>query len=72
MPSHNVCLVRARETMVVSNLDTVISEEEAIEILKVALPYINKFISGLKYLFSGDPAMTLKVPIMAFRVFRQL
>lgn len=51
-----------------SSFDAVISEENAIAILKVTLIY-SKFISALKSLFYGNLAMKLKVPIMAFRVF---
>lgn len=36
-------------------------EEEAIWFVKMVLPYLNEFVLQLRGLFSGDPAMTMKV-----------
>ncbi|OVA03845.1 Reticulon [Macleaya cordata] len=37
-----------------------VGEEEAIYLVKVVLPWLNKFILELRYLLSGDPATTMK------------
>uniref|UniRef100_A0A7N0TH51 Reticulon-like protein n=1 Tax=Kalanchoe fedtschenkoi TaxID=63787 RepID=A0A7N0TH51_KALFE len=52
------------------SLNTAISEEEAVRLLKAVLPYLNSFVSGLKALFSGDPATTLKLAMPLFVLAR--
>ncbi|CAO2841413.1 unnamed protein product [Amaranthus hypochondriacus] len=41
-------------------------EEEAIWFVKLVLPYMNESVLKLRVLFSGDPAMTMKLAVVLF------
>ncbi|XP_021837288.1 reticulon-like protein B21 isoform X1 [Spinacia oleracea] len=45
-------------------------EEEAIWFVKMVLPYLNEFVLQLRGLFSGDPAMTMKLAVVLFVLAR--
>ena len=38
-----------------------VGEEDAIWLLRLALPYVNEVLLTLRSLFSGEPATTMKV-----------
>lgn len=44
--------------------------EEAIWLMKMILPYINEFLLKLRALFSGDPAITMKLAVLLFVLAR--
>ncbi|KAI3842498.1 hypothetical protein MKW98_032373 [Papaver atlanticum] len=44
-----------------SNIIHSVGEEEAVCLVKVVLPWINKFILEFRHLLSGDPATTMKL-----------
>ncbi|KAL8152469.1 hypothetical protein V2J09_010229 [Rumex salicifolius] len=48
----------------------VIGEQEAIWVLRLMLPYVNDFLLTLKALFSGDPAVTMKLAAALFALAR--
>ncbi|XVE53666.1 hypothetical protein DITRI_Ditri03aG0021100 [Diplodiscus trichospermus] len=48
----------------------VLGEEEAIWLLKLALPYLNEFQLKVRALFSGDPAVTMKLAVLLFVLAR--
>ncbi|GMH04462.1 hypothetical protein Nepgr_006301 [Nepenthes gracilis] len=45
-------------------------EEEAIWLLRLILPYLNEFLLKIRCLFSGDPAMTMKLAAVLFVLAR--
>ncbi|GAB2300218.1 hypothetical protein Dimus_034256 [Dionaea muscipula] len=47
-----------------------LGEEEAIWLLRLLLPYVNEFLLKIRGLFSGDPAMTMKVAVVLFVLAR--
>ncbi|GAB2238056.1 hypothetical protein Droror1_Dr00015958 [Drosera rotundifolia] len=45
-------------------------EEEAMWLLRLLLPYVNEFLLKIRSLFSGDPAMTMKLAVVLFVLAR--
>ncbi|KAL2929951.1 Reticulon-like protein B21 [Bienertia sinuspersici] len=45
-------------------------EEEAVWFVKLILPYMNEFVLKLRGIFSGDPAMTMKLAVVLFVLAR--
>lgn len=40
---------------------SMVSEDEAVRLVKMVLPYFNELLLNLRRFFSGDPATTMKV-----------
>ncbi|KAI3854726.1 hypothetical protein MKX03_014991 [Papaver bracteatum] len=53
-----------------SNIIHSVGEEEAVCLVKVVLPWINKFILEFRHLLSGDPATTMKFAVSLFILAR--
>ncbi|KAI3990676.1 hypothetical protein MKX01_022976 [Papaver californicum] len=53
-----------------SNIIHSVGEEEAVCLVKVVLPWINKFILESRHLLSGDPATTMKFAVSLFILAR--
>ncbi|MCL7041992.1 hypothetical protein MKW94_009819 [Papaver nudicaule] len=53
-----------------ANIIHTVGEEQAVCLVKVVLPWINKFILEIRHLLSGDPATTMKFAVSLFLLAR--
>ncbi|GAB4828151.1 hypothetical protein Ancab_035067 [Ancistrocladus abbreviatus] len=53
-----------------SRQNYVLGEEEAVWLVRLVLPYLNEFLLKIRDLFSGDPAVTMKLAVVLFVLAR--